>query len=245
MSYLDFIKDLSQGGGSVRVMRHSRTKRMYVVKVVADEREAVVHSAVMNHPNIVRLVKYWKEDQRVVMLMDPSPQNLHDNIVQFGHLSLVDTIRVSRQILDGMLHIKSHGVVHGDIKLQNILIGSDSVLRICDFGSATYGGSDDVTTTPCYRAPEVIAGEKTSFASDVWSFGVVVFTMLFGSYPFDTDAHAATEVLAVPSGTHADVANMLEKCLCKDPQIRITLEDLSTHVVFKQPLQYWRDQQCF
>ena len=97
---------------------------------------------------------------------------------------------IFRQIIQGIQYVHTKGVLHRDIKLDNILLTSEGDVKICDFGvSKIIASKSQLQTeqcgTPAYIAPEVFKGKGYfGFKSDIWSAGVVLYAMLFGTVPF-------------------------------------------------------------
>ena len=96
--------------------------------------------------------------------------------------------KIFKQIVEGMLYIHGQGVLHRDIKLDNILIDNKDQIKICDFGISRplpNKKMSEQSGTPAFMAPEIIAGEGyEGFGSDVWSLGVVFYCLVAGTLPF-------------------------------------------------------------
>ena len=104
-----------------------------------------------------------------------------------------DTAReIFREIVYGLGHINSRSVLHRDIKLDNILLDADGAVKICDFGVSREITGDEIlyekSGTPAYIAPEILK-DKGYYGrkEDIWSAGVVLYTMLSGNFPFHAD----------------------------------------------------------
>jgi len=118
---------------------------------------------------------------------------LHHNLSTYGKFSELEALTVLIQILDAMKYLHSKGLVHRDIKLDNILFQSKNRIdiKILDFGIAEMVGSIKnsafrrslVMGTPLYVAPEVLNG-YCDFKSDIWSAGVIFYMLLTGQAPF-------------------------------------------------------------
>ncbi|AMV20825.1 serine/threonine-protein kinase [Planctomyces sp. SH-PL14] len=167
-------------------------------------REAKV-AAGISHPNVVTIhaVGQFKNVPYLVMeYVDGKP--LSDRIRE-GTIPVVDVIRISRQIAEGLAAAHRHGLIHRDIKPANILL-EDSIerVRIADFGlarvaleSSDLTSQGDIVGTPSYMSPEQVEGEPLDPRTDLFSAGCVMYAMLTGASPFQAaNALAATRRIA-------------------------------------------------
>jgi len=127
----------------------------------------------------------------------------------------------ARQILLGLNHSHSQGVVHRDLKLENIMMAdaSGKTLKIVDFGFAKVfppkaKEQDEILGTPLYMAPEVIGGYAYDFKCDVWSLGICLYTMLSGGFPYLDDVKGPVSVLlqVIKHKTFTKEADMRGHC---------------------------------
>lgn len=145
----------------------------------------------------------------------------------------------------GLEYIHAHNIIHHDLKPDNILIGEDGKLKICDFGVSMLTQSKDekstaVRGTPPYLAPEVIlkrAGNNAYAGRpvDIWALGVTLYQFLFGRLPFkgptipETFNLIVNKRLALPTRVSPHLQNFLVRILCKDPEKRITIPEMKVH----------------
>ncbi|KAI5066680.1 hypothetical protein GOP47_0019304 [Adiantum capillus-veneris] len=148
----------------------------------------------------------------------------------------------THSILQGLAYLHANGIVHCDIKSQNILIGSSGV-KIADFGMARRLGEasqmdGNLRGTPLWMAPEVAVGEEPMPASDIWSLGCTVVEMLQGSPPWGHVSSLAAALFKVgcssqipplPEAISAEAEDFLLKCLQRDPKARWTAGELLKH----------------
>ena len=145
-----------------------------------------------------------------------------------------------RQIIQGIKYIHSRGIVHRDIKLENILLDLNNIVKICDFGVGRLIKPNtilkDQCGTPVYMAPEIIKGEGYhGFPVDIWSAGVALYIMLSGNLPFNKDKEHDLEysILNYDIKEIKDVSpeanNLLKNILMKDPNKRYTENQILEH----------------
>ena len=200
------------------------------------DREALAASKVSHH-NIVNLLDVGVEGEyRYIVLEYIEGRTLKDIIDEKGALPPDTAVQIAIRILSALQHMHKNGIIHRDIKPQNILINSEGIVKVSDFGiarmadSATIGREDMVMGSVHYFSPEQAQGKEVSAASDIYSVGIVLYEMLTGSVPFDGDtpvAIAMQHVSVEPRPPHiinSDVSPALErvvlKALQKDPAKR-------------------------
>jgi len=133
-------------------------------------------------------------DLYIVMEFVDGP-SLADHLARNGPLPVDEMVRISRQVLSALAAAHSAGIVHRDVKPANILIGADGDTKLADFGiakrfddlGAAVTSTGMVIGTPRYLAPEQALGHVATPATDVYAMGVVMFEMLIGQLPFETD----------------------------------------------------------
>ena len=146
----------------------------------------------LDHRNVVRLLEVFENESAIYLVMEYMDRGDLYTLLKAqkkGRLSEIQTKPLFFQILRGLEYIHSQGVLHRDIKLDNILLDQGMNLKICDFGiSRTIVTNHKMTEqsgTPAFMAPEIIAGGGyEGFGSDVWSLGVVLYCLLTGTLPF-------------------------------------------------------------
>ena len=137
-------------------------------------------------------------DLYIVMEFVDGP-SLAQHLARNGPLPIDEAVRISRQVLSALAAAHEAGMVHRDVKPANILIGADGDAKLADFGiakrfddlGASVTSTGTMIGTPRYMAPEQALGHAATPASDVYSMGVVMFEMLTGRLPFETDSTVA------------------------------------------------------
>jgi len=149
-------------------------------------------AAILNHPNIVGIFDWGSTGRTYYMVMEYVPgTNLRTLLTDRGRLDPSQVVEVSVQVLAALDHAHGHGIVHRDVKPENILLTRDGVVKVADFGLARAfaeasisQAEGTVTGTVQYLAPEQIQGEPADPRTDLYALGVVMFECLTGKPPF-------------------------------------------------------------
>jgi WD40 repeat protein/serine/threonine protein kinase len=199
----DFENLLGQGGfGVVYRAQQKAVLREVAIKVILPkyanspefirrfESEAQV-VARLEHPHIVPLYDYWREpDSAYLVMRFLRGGSLRDIMEKQGKLDTEAASKILEQIGSALTFAHRNGVVHRDVKADNILMDEDRNAYLSDFGIAKEVGADvgdgqgNLVGTPAYLAPEQIRGEGAGPQSDVYAFGIMLYEMLSGSRPF-------------------------------------------------------------
>lgn len=243
------LSPLGAGGmASVFAATDERLGRRVAVKLLADnllrdsefvkrfQREAEA-AANLTHANIVSVYDVGEDGGRHYIVMElVNGRNLKDMILDRGALPLAQTITIGAQVLDGLAYAHEHGLVHRDIKPQNILVTREGVAKLADFGIAKAVDNSSATQTAVvlgsahYISPEQASGEQVSRQSDLYSVGVVLYEMSTGSVPFEGSnllsvaARHLHDEPRPPSSVNPEVPPDLNRviltALAKDPNAR-------------------------
>jgi len=160
------------------------------------QREATI-AASIDHPNVVQIFEVGEDDGRHFMVMEHLPESV-DNLIRAG-LPTESASRLAAQIADGLQVAHEAGIVHRDIKPQNILIGPDGMPKVTDFGIARSDLMSAMTATgvlmgtPYYMSPEQARGDNPDLRSDVYSLGCLFYQLLTGALPF----YASTPIVVL------------------------------------------------
>ena len=198
-------------GGMALVYRafDQRTGRDVAVKVLRPEfnqdaefvgrfqREAEAASK-MTHHNIVNLLDVGMDgDNRYLIMEYVQGKTLKQVIQEKGRISPQIAVQIAIRILHALQHAHQNGIIHRDIKPQNILVHADGHIKVSDFGiarianSSTLTRGDNVMGSVHYFSPEQASGHAADVTSDIYSVGVVLYEMLTGRVPFDGDSPVA------------------------------------------------------
>lgn len=184
------------------------------------------------HPHIVTVYAVGAYGNRPYLALEfLDGESLRDRLDR-GPLPIPEALRVARAVAEALAEAHRHGVIHADLKPENVVLPSDGRPRVVDFGLARFAGADGVSAsgTPAYMAPERWQGAAPTPAIDVWSLGVLVHELIEGERPLP-DVELASFAYAprlVPLGrtvAHHPVGELLHACLAADPKARPTAED--------------------
>ena len=222
---------------AVKVLRENYSRDPAFQERFRQEAKAVAN---LSHPNIVTMHDFGLDDGQLFLVMEYVPgTDLKTLIKQHGRFSPEEAVPLLIQACAGIGYAHRAGLVHCDVKPQNMLVTPDMRLKVADFGIARALStihpdekSDLVWGSPQYFAPEQAAGAAPSPASDVYSLGVIMYEMLTGSLPFQ--APTAVELARM----HVeDEPPLLSEMI---PEISPLLEQIQAKVLSKEPSQRYR-----
>ncbi len=190
-------------------------------------------AASLNHPNIVIVYDAGKQAGDYYIAMElVQGKTLKDILHDKTSLTPQESLKISEQLIRALVYAHGNNLIHRDIKPGNIMITDDGVVKLMDFGLAkimhdTAQYATKIIGTPYYMSPEQIQGDKISFETDIYAFGVVLYEMLTGVPPFqkgDIYYHHLHTQPAPPNTLVPEIPdrlnNIVVKCLQKDPQRR-------------------------
>ena len=188
---------------AVKILREEFLGNEEFVRRFKNESKAI---AILNHPNIVKVydVIFTPEVQCIVMEFIDGI-SLKDYISQQGELKWREAVYFTEQILRGLQHAHDRGIVHRDIKPQNIMVLYDGAIKLTDFGIARFARSETRTITDRaigsvhYISPEQARGDDTDAQADIYSVGVMLFEMLTGRLPFEADNAVSVAIKQIQS----------------------------------------------
>uniref|UniRef100_A0A673IJS0 non-specific serine/threonine protein kinase n=1 Tax=Sinocyclocheilus rhinocerous TaxID=307959 RepID=A0A673IJS0_9TELE len=193
---------------------------------------------VLNHPNIVKLFEVIETDKSLYLVMEyASGGEVFDYLVAHGRMKEKEARAKFRQIVSAVQYCHQKCIVHRDLKAENLLLDADMNIKIADFGFSnefTLGNKlDTFCGSPPYAAPELFQGKKYDGPEvDVWSLGVILYTLVSGSLPFDGQnlKELRERVLRgkyrIPFYMSTDCENLLKKFLILNPTKRGSLEQI-------------------
>ncbi|XP_064159598.1 MAP/microtubule affinity-regulating kinase 4 isoform X5 [Anguilla rostrata] len=243
------LKTIGKGNfAKVKLARHILTGREVAIKIIDKTqlnptslqklfREVRIMKG-LNHPNIVQLFEVIETDKTLYLIMEyASGGEVFDYLVSHGRMKEKEARAKFRQIVSAVHYCHQKNIVHRDLKAENLLLDADSNIKIADFGFSnefTLGNKlDTFCGSPPYAAPELFQGKKYDGPEvDIWSLGVILYTLVSGSLPFDGQnlQELRERVLRgkyrVPFYMSTDCEGILRRFLVLNPTKRCTLEQI-------------------
>ncbi|MBE2201066.1 MAG: tetratricopeptide repeat protein [Anaerolinea sp.] len=179
--------------------------------------------ATLRHPNIISVLDYgFDEERQPYFTMDLLPQA--QTILQAGReRPFPNQIHLLLQILEALLYLHRRHILHRDLKPANVLVANDQV-KVLDFGLSSSEEEPDSSGTAgtwAYMAPELLAGQAASPASDLYAFGIIAYEMLAAQRPFPTLYDTLVNALDLsPLPDHTPLRRMFSRLLARQPDQR-------------------------
>ncbi|XP_055719329.1 MAP/microtubule affinity-regulating kinase 3a isoform X8 [Salvelinus fontinalis] len=243
------LKTIGKGNfAKVKLARHILTGREVAIKII-DKTQLNPNSLqklfrevrimkLLNHPNIVKLFEVIETERTLYLVMEyASGGEVFDYLVAHGRMKEKEARAKFRQIVSAVQYCHQKHIVHRDLKAENLLLDADMNIKIADFGFSnefTLGNKlDTFCGSPPYAAPELFQGKKYDGPEvDVWSLGVILYTLVSGSLPFDGQnlKELRERVLRgkyrIPFYMSTDCENLLKRFLVLNPAKRGTFEQI-------------------
>ncbi|XP_070762052.1 MAP/microtubule affinity-regulating kinase 4 [Enoplosus armatus] len=243
------LKTIGKGNfAKVKLARHILTGREVAIKIIDKTqlnptslqklfREVRIMKT-LNHPNIVQLFEVIETEKTLYLIMEyASGGEVFDYLVAHGRMKEKEARAKFRQIVSAVHYCHQKNIVHRDLKAENLLLDADSNIKIADFGfSNEFSAGSKLDTfcgSPPYAAPELFQGKKYDGPEvDIWSLGVILYTLVSGSLPFDGQnlKELRERVLRgkyrVPFYMSTDCEGILRRFLVLNPSKRCSLEQI-------------------
>ncbi len=219
---------------AVKILKSEYSENEEFIKAFRNESKAI---AVLSHPNIVKIYDVGYENNMQYIVMEYIDGiTLKEFIEQQGLLKWRDCVHFTIQILRALQLAHDRGIVHRDIKPQNVMLLSDGSIKVMDFGIARFsrsdsGQSDEKTMGSVhYVSPEQASGSRTDERSDIYSVGVMMYEMLTGRKPFDGETAVEVALMHMNdqpklpteyvSGLYTGLEEIILHAMEKDPHKR-------------------------
>ncbi|CAH2308317.1 serine threonine- kinase 36 [Pelobates cultripes] len=206
----------------------------------------------LKHPNIVRMLDSCETEREVVVVTEYAEGELFQILEDDGNLSEELVRDVSAQLVSALYYLHSHRILHRDMKPQNILLGKEGTVKLCDFGFARELSLDtlmvrSIKGTPLYMSPELVLERPYDHRSDLWALGCIVYELLVGTPPFYT--HSIFQLVSIitqqavrwPRGLSSELKAFLQGLLTKDPVLRLSWPELLKHPFIKERVTVLED----
>ena len=248
------LEKIGHGGmGVVYKAIHKKIEKIVAIKALSPQlsedlkmRERFINEAKLqaklSHPNIVNIINYIESEDNVYLIMEyVDGETLESKLKREGAIPYEEAVEISVDILEALNYLHSKGIVHRDLKPSNIMFSESGLVKITDFGISKLIGNKGVTTTALagsyiYMSPEEIKGEGTTYLSDIYSFGIMLYQMITGNVPYYYDsqyklmkAHLEEKPIhpiKIKSDIPSGLSESVIKAISKNPEVR-----------FKTPLE--------
>lgn len=189
------------------------------------------------HPNIMRIIDYFEDPNYYYLEMpifgNPPAIDLFDYIEVKKDISELDCQLIFKQAVLAIYHLHKQGIVHRDIKDENIIVNEFGVIKLIDFGSAGYvklGPFDVFVGTIDYASPEVLRGEKyEGKPQDIWALGILLYTMIYKENPFYNVDEIMEGDMRVPFVVSETSLDLIRFILNREVSERPTIIDIADH----------------
>lgn len=208
--------------------------------------EIKIHKS-LKHRNIVKFEHVFEDKDNVYILLELCKnETLSELLKRRKRLTEFETRVYTKQIADALSYMHGHMIIHRDLKLSNMFLSDKMEVKLGDFGlAAKLLEKDDkrytVCGTPNYIAPEILSQSGHSFKSDLWSLGVIIYTLIIGKPPFETNKIKSTYKL-IKAGKYSfpddiiistEAKDLIMKILSLDQEIRLDLSGIRKHPFMK------------
>lgn len=224
-------------------------KQMHAAGMVDRVQQEVTIHYRLKHPSILELYTFFEDANYVYLVLElchnGELQKFLKTNTENHCLSEIEASNVIRQVVEGLQYLHSHNILHRDMSLSNLLLTQDMQVKIADFGLATQLTRPDekhmtMCGTPNFISPEVASRGSHGLEADVWGIGCLLYTLLVGRPPFDTQAVKSTLTRVVmakydlPAHLSMEAKDLINALLQKNPKDRLKLVQILDHSFIKR-----------
>lgn len=208
----------------------------------------------VEHENIIKYYDFVLEDNHLYIITEYCEGGDITNVMS-TILNENEILEMMKQIIEGMYYLHCNKIAHRDIKPQNILL-KNGVVKICDFGfSSIINDENNLSSTICgsplYMSPQLLyMKEYNAFEADIWSLGILFYTMVYKSHPYgpllsiEMYRNALKSSIRYPASNYSPIlAQFIKSFLQKDPKARITIADAINHQLWKEVEETKKDEE--
>ncbi|CAN1336005.1 Serine/threonine-protein kinase TIO [Linum perenne] len=199
----------------------------------------------LKHENVIEMLDSFESPQEFCVVTEFAQGELFEILEDDKYLPEEQVQAIAKQLVRALYYLHSNRIIHRDMKPQNILICSDSIVKLCDFGFARAMSQNTVVLrsikgTPLYMAPELVREQPYNHTADLWSLGVILYELFVGQPPFYTNSvyalikHIVKDPVKYPDTMSPDFKSFLKGLLNKSPQNRLSWPDLLEHPFVKE-----------
>jgi len=248
----EIVKSLGSGTyGKVKLAIDKKTGQKVAIKSISKQkinceqdmtriRREIEIMASLKHKHIVQILEVFENKDKIILVQEfADGGELYDHISAKGRLTEKEARLLFRQIVSAVHYLHENGVVHRDLKLENILLDRHGMIKLADFGLSNTWQHNRLLHTfcgsPLYASPEIVNGRPYYGPEiDCWSLGVLLYTLVYGAMPFDgSDFHRLRKQISTgdyfePS-KQSDAAGLVKKLLTVNPAKRANIIDAAAH----------------
>uniref|UniRef100_A0A8W7PT92 non-specific serine/threonine protein kinase n=1 Tax=Anopheles coluzzii TaxID=1518534 RepID=A0A8W7PT92_ANOCL len=252
VGFYEIEKTIGKGNFAVvKLARHRITKNEVAIKIIDKSqldpgnlqkvyREVEIMKR-LDHPHVIKLYQVMETQSMIYIVSEYASQGeIFDYIAKYGRLNERAARNKFWQILSAVEYCHNKGIVHRDLKAENLLLDSKMDIKIADFGFSNFYKKGELLATWCgsppYAAPEVFEGKRyTGPEIDIWSLGVVLYVLVCGALPFDGSSLQSLRdrVLSgrfrIPFFMSSDCESLIRKMLVLDPSRRFSIDQIKRH----------------
>ena len=252
----NIIEKIGSGGYSyVMLVQNKKSGKKYALKCAAKFKKGKDRSSrtrteiqvleKLKHKNIIQLKGHFEDSEMIYLVLQYIPGRDCSKFFKHKLPSKLQTKSMMRQMIEAVTYLHKKGIVHRDIKLENILVDKHYNIKMIDFGLSAIKETEfdilhDTLGTLRYTAPELIKGEGYNESVDIWGLGVIFFMLLTGEFPFNGSSKTSIFRRIQEKTLHFSKYDLdkkevylLKSMLTKDPEKRIEIDDILSDPFFK------------